>query len=210
MNKNISTQKGFTLIELLVVVAVIGILATVVLASLGAARTRAKDAAVTSAVSSFRNTIEIEFVGDYTNLCSSSVYTDFVTNIELESGSIEYCDASNQEYRIIARLPSGTIANGELVNIAYAQEGEGEEEGGGQGSSNNEENGFCINSSGKSQRVNIQQTSSFPSPACEASETPGGGAGYFYYCGDCRDSNNGGAVVPNSYCWNDTAPGPCY
>lgn len=73
MNKN----KGFTLIELLVVIAIIGILSSVVLASLNTARSKGNDAAIKSNLTSMRASAEI--IGgdnqDYQTVCTAGTDT---------------------------------------------------------------------------------------------------------------------------------------
>ncbi len=69
-NKN----RGFTLIELLVVIAIIGILSSVVLASLNTARNRGTDTAVRGNLSNARSEAELFFdtAGNYTNICNTT------------------------------------------------------------------------------------------------------------------------------------------
>lgn len=68
-------QKGFTLIELLVVIAIIGILSSVVLASLNSARNRGANATIKSNLANFRAQAEL------------------IQDNRLNSGSIGYAGA---------------------------------------------------------------------------------------------------------------------
>ena len=61
------TDKGFTLIELLVVIAVIGILAALVLVSLGNTKTKSKDTRVITDVRQLRTQMELDFFSNYNN-----------------------------------------------------------------------------------------------------------------------------------------------
>lgn len=68
------SSKGFTLIELLVVIAIIGILSSVVLASLNTARAKGSNAAIKSQLAAIRPQAEI-YYDTYGNYGSSTVVT---------------------------------------------------------------------------------------------------------------------------------------
>ena len=77
---NLHTTKlttGFTLIELLVVIAIIGMLTSVVLASLATARNKGADASVKSGLSTLRSQAQIFWDtngGQYNSICTDATF----------------------------------------------------------------------------------------------------------------------------------------
>jgi prepilin-type N-terminal cleavage/methylation domain-containing protein len=72
-------NKGFTLIELLVVISIIGILSSIILASLGTARAKARDAARFQAVHEMQNALELfksDNNGQYPGIGGGGIFTD--------------------------------------------------------------------------------------------------------------------------------------
>jgi prepilin-type N-terminal cleavage/methylation domain-containing protein len=92
-------KKGFTLIELLVVIAIIGLLSSVVLASLSSARLKARDSAIRQAVIQFRTLLEFQKneTGSYAGLQPNSTWAGDCSSLGFTSATyttkaIEICN----------------------------------------------------------------------------------------------------------------------
>ena len=105
-------QAGFTLIELLVVIAIIGILSSIVLASLNTSRGKGQDAKVKAQLSGLRSSAEVyydtngNYGGVVTSDCAAGMFAD------TDSGVATYTNATN--------YPVGATMSCNSTNIAYA------------------------------------------------------------------------------------------
>ena len=104
-------KRGFTLIELLVVIAIIGILSSVVLASLNSARGKARDAVRKSDLSQIQTALEMYYdsYGGYPSSACPAVDYKIKNSLALEPKLRNF----------LSTVPADPIAPGDCYNNQY-------------------------------------------------------------------------------------------
>lgn len=103
-------RAGFTLIELLVVVAIIGILSSVVIASLTSARSKGGEAAIKQNLTGIRTQAEILYADalSFAGVCANSVVLDARNEADSLNGTGSVtCTNSSGGWAVAADLPEG-------------------------------------------------------------------------------------------------------
>ena len=150
MNKN----KGFTLIELLVVIAIIGILSSVVLASLNQARNKGANTAIKNNLANIRAQAELLYDSNnpnsYSGLCSQPTITQMLQSSATALG---------------ASAPDTVLANaGSATKVSCHESAQAWAVSSGLKTAEGSNTMWCVDSNGTSKGVTALNTSATVCP----------------------------------------------